>query len=1071
MNKSILSILIAAIWLIIAGTDCYGQYEKVKTYEIEEEILEHNQLPLDPYPPFGLLTGYITYPFQFYGSKYFQIDKKKIKILVAENEYLKIGMAPDYGGRLWFIYDKIRKKEVIHRNFKEAKFYNSGMGYQYLGGGMELNIPNAHSQTNARKRECIIREHEDGSASLVMSNTEKIGRLHWSVTFTLFPGEARIKQDVRVSNETHFEERYLYWANCGIPVNENTEFIYPENSGALHGEYENEISWPIYANKDISILRNVDEAVGFYMLNAREGYMGYYNHDENFGLVHYADVNDLPGKKYWSWGWHVTALQNRFTHAEDVNYGEIQSGRIVIQEKFDKIAPMSAIDFTHYWYPVGAIGSFNGASENAAINFTIDEPSSEMAVANIKIQVNQKYDSPILLLKQKGKIIKEIKLSSLSPESSVEISEEFGSEDLVIKDVSLLLLNKNGELISNVLSTKEKPDRYDSYFNPHKNSEADRKEFSAEGIYAKAEVLLNDWFYHLPEIKEILHEVLIVDPGFSRAHTELGLMDLRGGKLNQALEHFNMSLKRIPDDGRTLYYKGLTLMYMGDISEARYFLRHSGRFGYEYPERIAEAEMAIAVNDFEQAEFHLGKAISLNGNMLKGHIFKALVETRLGNGKEAEKSLALAAFLDPENPFVFCAEYLIKNSEKSPAQVIAGRYENFPEEILEVVVTLYGAGFTEEAFQTMKLIRETNNMVELYRVELERLTGKTISSIKGKSLAAEFAWRLEEYFILTRRIKENQNDAEPYYHLGNFLYAHDFETEGMANWEKAYELGYKDKVMLVSLYRANNKLRNTKQAFAYLSEAYQSNQNDPYVFEYYVGEVNKREGLEKAIALMEERYDDFENVYSLKARLMNVYMNNGLYVKLEELLKRSELHDTHRLSFGEFWKNLMMARGYNNLKEKNYEEALEYFTNSIDIPENIAQHYEPMFIDRARRMFYMGYCNSKLGNQEKAEEIWNEALALKRDSKYQAGYKFRDLKTMYYQAFCLKGLGRFSEADRYIMLLGDYASSTDLENNPNAQEMLLALSILGLMDMDDFEKWDSELGLIKLNANFNAPEE
>jgi tetratricopeptide (TPR) repeat protein len=204
---------------------------------------------------------------------------------------------------------------------------------------------------------------------------------------------------------------------------------------------------------------------------------------------------------------------------------------------------------------------------------------------------------------------------------------------------------------------------------------------------------------------------------------------------------------------------------------------------------------------------------------------------------------------------------------------------------------------------------------------------------------------------------------------------------------------------------------------------------------------------------------------------MNVYMNNGLYDKLEELLKRSNLHDTHRLSFGEFWKNLMMARGYIELKEKNYEEALEYFTNSIDVPENIAQHYEPMFIDRARRLFYMGYCNSKLGNQEKADEIWNETLALKRDSKYQAGYKFRDLKTMYYQAFCLKGLGRFAEAERYIMLLGDYASSTDLENNPNAQEMLLTLSILGLMDMDDFEKWDSELGLIKLNANFNAPEE
>jgi tetratricopeptide (TPR) repeat protein len=510
---------------------------------------------------------------------------------------------------------------------------------------------------------------------------------------------------------------------------------------------------------------------------------------------------------------------------------------------------------------------------------------------------------------------------------------------------------------------------------------------------------------------------------------------------------------------------------MGNITEAKYFLRHSGRFGYEYPERIAEAEMAITGNDFDEAKRQLGKAISMNGNILKGHIYMALLETRLGNGKEAEIHLAQASSLDPENPFTSCTDYLMNQSDKSLAQAIAGRYENFPEEILEVVVTLHGAGFREEAFETLKLIRKTNSMVELYKVELEKLTGKELPFIKDKSMAAEFAWRLEEYFILIRSINKNPEDPGPYYHLGNFLYAHDFETEGMDNWEKAYELGYRDKVMLVSLYRAHHKLGHGQKAYEYLLEAYQSDKNDPYVFEYYVDEINKREGVEKAIALMEARYGDFENVYSLKAKLMNAYMINGYYDKLEELLVKSNLHDTHRLSFGEFWKNLMMARGYIKLKEKDYREALDYFTNSTDVPENISQHYFPVFMDRARRLFYMGYCNSKLGKQEKAEELWKEALALKRDSRYQAAYKFMDLKTMYYQAFCLKGLDRFAEAERYVMLLGDYARSTALENNPAAQEMLLNLSILGLMDMDDFEKWDSELGLIKLNANFNAPEE
>ncbi|MHA1749719.1 MAG: tetratricopeptide repeat protein, partial [Promethearchaeota archaeon] len=371
----------------------------------------------------------------------------------------------------------------------------------------------------------------------------------------------------------------------------------------------------------------------------------------------------------------------------------------------------------------------------------------------------------------------------------------------------------------------------------------------------------------------------------------------------------------------------------------------------------------------------------------------------------------------------------------------------------------------------LKLIQKNNSIIKLYQTELEYLTTKKISLNKTKSVSSDFAWRLEEYFILKRRLKQEPKNAELYYHLGNFYYAHDFEKEGISSWKQAYELGYKDKIFLVTLYRANKKIGNKDTAFNYLVEAYKTDKNDPYIFEYYVDEIHNSKGVTEAIKLLEDNYERFDNVYSLKAKLMNIYMGNGYYDKLEALLLNSDLHDTHRLSFGEFWKNLKMAKGYIQLKENNFKEALEIFTNAIDVPKNIAQHYSPLFITQTRRYFYMGYCNYKLGNQEKADELWTEALKLKRDSKFQVAYKFRDLKTIYYQAFCLKGLGRYNEAERYLMILADYAKSSSLKNNPEVQKLLLALSITGLEDMDDFEKWDSELGLIKINANFNAPEE
>ncbi len=68
-------------------------------------------------------------------------------------------------------------------------------------------------------------------------------------------------------------------------------------------------------------------------------------------------------------------------------------------------------------------------------------------------------------------------------------------------------------------------------------------------------------------------------------------------------------------------------------------------------------------------------------------------------------------------------------------------------------------------------------------------------------------------------------------------------------------------------------------------------------------------------------------------------------------------------------------------------------------------------------------------------------------------------------------MGRNNEADNYIKIIEEYANSTLIFENVELRKQLLILSILGLQDIDNFEKWDTESGLIKTNVNFNAPEE
>lgn len=1032
----------------------------VKLYEITEEINEHNQLPLNPHPPYGLLTGYHCYPFLFYGSKRFQVTRRKVKILVAENEYLKIGMAPDYGGRLWFMYDKINRRDIIHRVHTDAKICNAGMGYNYMGGGLELNLPNAHSYTNVRKRFCIAEKNDDGSVSLIMSNTEKIGQIHWTVSFSLFPGEARVVQKVRIANETPFEERYLYWANCGIPVGANTEYIYPEGGGAVHGKFENIVSWPRFMKSNIAILKNIDGMFGLYMLGAREGYFGCYDHDEKNGLIHYADVNDLPGKKYWSWGWHESGQHTAFTHNDHGKcYGEVQSGRIVIQEEFDRILPMTNAAWTEYWYPYKDIGIINGASAEAGINFGIAEAGKKSKAA-IKVFANRPFTDVNIIIRKNGNIISSCSGVKLKPGEPFLFAKEIPATKQEQNDVGLEIVDKKGGIIAAVLPKKDKPKEVDTYFVPDKLPAQSAGDFTAEGYFYRAEKLAREWMFHLPEIKGLLEESLKVDPYFSKPHAELGLLYLRVGEYQKAIEHFDKSLDRIYDDGRTLYYKGLACWLTGNIREAVYHLRQAGRFGYECQERIAEAQMAIQRKDYAGALGHLARAVALNGTVVLGHILKALVLRRLNKGKEAAECLKQAKRESCFNPFVIACEYLLADCPAAIRRKIQERYRMVPEEILSIVSTLYLSGLADEAFDVLNTVEANNEMVALYRRRLAKETDRKIKPApkRDPEIAEDFAWKIEDFIMLGKDLAENPKDAKTYYHLGNFYYGHGSEDEGIRSWEKAYALGWRDKILLYEMARAGRK-RNEKEKYRrLLKEAYQADRHDPYIYDDYAALMQAERGMAEATAFLEKDIRHVRKYFSTMPMLVKNYLMLGEYGKLERFIAGVDFTEFWRTPLGYYYVILRLAQGYKKLSGKKYEEARACFQQALSTPDNLGKNYFIPYPERARRLFYLGLCARHLGKEGQAKKHWEEALTLDQQATFELSYDFNTMKARYYQAFCLRGLGRFNEADAYIHGIKKLAQNAGL--NEGAKRMLLRWAYLGgEKDITKFDRFDTVLGV------------
>jgi len=880
-----------------------------------------------------------------------------------------------------------------------------------------------------------------------------------SVSFARRPGEARVEQKVRIANETPVEARYLYWSNCGVPADGDSEFIYPEKSGSLHGDYINSVSWPYYDKTNIALVKNLDEMLGLYMLDAKEGYFGCYNHQNRNGVLHYADVNDLPGKKTWTWGWHKDAQHTASTHSDNEQcYIEIQGGRITIQEELERIMPMSSAEWTEYWFPYSDIGIVNGVSADAAINFHINASTDKQSIAEIKLFANRNFENLGIVLWRGDEKLKTVPLKSLTAgqPQTVYISLDCSVHDC--KNIAVVILNSTNSVIVSALPEVMRKQEKDSFFTPDVMPENKAENFTAEGIFSKAEILLKDWFEHMPEIKSLLNESLEVDPGFSRAHVELGLICLKGGQFEIALEHFNKALERIVDDGRTIYYKGLSLWLLGRIQEARAALRRASRFGYECQERVMEAIIAINQNDPNDAYEQLKQAERSGGGVLLIKVLKSILLHRDGRNAEASSVIDEAQKITPDNPFIYCIRYLLNENSSELKRQIIDIYSGLQSEILEVIAVLSFAGLNHEAYTLFDLIDTSNEITELYRTHLEQHLGIAATALLPTGGTADFAWRMEEFMILQQAISINPQHAENYFHLGNFYYGHGFYVEGIKAWEQAMNKGLSSPRLSYQLFRAYKKNGDIARANQYIREAFSMDSRDPYIFDDYAEMIFTVKGVNGGIEFLEENLSTAIKYFTSMHKLLSSYVEIEDYDKLEKTLQKISFRDFWRNSFGKYWVILKQAKGYLELRNNNFTAAHKFFNESSRIPDNVSGHYLLTLPQQARRMFYLGLCHAKLGDNANATECWEAALEIKILPRFEISSKFTLACTRMFHVFALKGLNRNSEAE----ICMQYIKVSAL--NPNfldsAKKSLLKLgSMAEKYDIDDFDKFDTATGI------------
>ena len=165
-----------------------------------------------------------------------KVDKEYLAIWL-ENEYIKVMVLPELGGRVQMAYDKIARRHFVYYNhvIKPALV---GLAGPWISGGIEFNWPQHHRPTTYMPVDTCIEENADGSVSVWVSEMEKMFHQKGMAGFTLRPGCAYLEIKGRLYNRTDVPQTFLWWANPAVEVNDAYQSVFPPDINAVfdHGK-------------------------------------------------------------------------------------------------------------------------------------------------------------------------------------------------------------------------------------------------------------------------------------------------------------------------------------------------------------------------------------------------------------------------------------------------------------------------------------------------------------------------------------------------------------------------------------------------------------------------------------------------------------------------------------------------------------------------------------------------------------------------------------------------------------------------------------------------------------------
>lgn len=1001
---------------VVIPTYEVGQAEKNPIF-LEKRVYQGSSGVVYPYPVIEKIADSKT--------------DKEYSAVWMENEYIKVMILPELGGRVQMAYDKIKERHFVYYNhvIKPALV---GLTGPWISGGIEFNWPQHHRPSTYLPVDSDIVENSDGSVTVWVNEMERMFHQKGMAGFTLRPGCAYLEIKGALYNRTDIPQTFLWWANPAVAVNDHYQSVFPPDINAVFDHGKRAVSsFPIAtgtyykmdysAGVDISNYKNIKVPTSYMAVNSKYNFEGGYENDTKGGMLHVASNHFSPGKKQWTWGnGDFGRAWDRNLTDEDGPYIELMAGVYTEnQPDFTWLMPYEEKRFTQYFMPYRELGIVKNASKDLIMNIAEADGGVNvrlMATSSLKVKAVLRSDS--------GKELYD-KTFDMNPEMVFDEVVPVGETHF--DELSLMLYIIDGGQTKLNLTWHSEPDD----IRPVPDA--------AEAALLPEEIKTNEQLYltglHLEQYRHATYnpvdyyeEALRRDPLDYRCNNALGLWYIRKGRFEKAEEYLRKAVKVImkrnpnPYDSEPLYNLALALKYQGRYDEAyRLFWKSTWSKAWADAGYFAAAQLSVMQRRYDDALDELERCLDNNSHNHKARALKASVLRCLGRTEEAIELCNESLSIDSFNYGCLYEKCQIRGDEpmlEAMQDIMHGMPNNYDELALDYCQ----AGLYDDAvciwFMAVKRNAVTP-MTYYYIGHALAATGNPSCKMffkKAESACPDYCFpnRLEDIAVLRKAMEDCPEASKAPYYLGCLYYDRRQYDVSVDLWEKSARLEPSFPTVWRNLALAFfNKMNDTDRALEYMERAFALDTGDARVF-MELDQLYKK--LQKP---HEDRLSQMRKYKSLVDRRDDLLLEEITLLnqtgRYEDAMRLIDGHVFHPWEGGEGKVTLQyqvcrVELAKKAIAGKDYNRAVALLKECLHYPENLGEG--KLYGAQENDFYYfLGCAYDGLGDAAMASECWEKATEGPIEPAAAMYYNDAKPDKIFYQGLALQKLGRYGEAN------------------------------------------------------------